>query len=60
MFRFFVNLFRVPKRSRSETRAFVRHLVAHYSQGNINLKAGRFITQEDADVLKRSVLAHKF
>lgn len=38
----------------------VRNLVARYSEGNVHLQAGQYITQSQADNERKQALACKF
>lgn len=56
MIRFFLNLFAVPpaRGKRNGRRASAtKRLVMRYARGNVRLKEGRYMTQDDAERKKR-------
>lgn len=51
----------IPQQEFEEMREIcVRKLVARYSEGNVHLQAGQYITQSQADDEKKLALACKF
>ena len=55
-------LFRKKSSVNSErtTDSNIRHTVAMFSRGNVNLQNGMFITREDLENVRRKNLAHDF
>jgi hypothetical protein len=57
------SLFEFPKSQRRHEQDLAesrRNTVMHYARGNVRLQQGRYMTQSDADDLKRRVSRHHF